>query len=114
MLLRSQIQRTASVTLFVGVDLDGRAELALVRSLSEGALTGASVVWRQVSQGGGELSFLPGGRVEHPYRGSTVFEFCELDFCPYQYGFRYSDSSHDNATFSFSGFPSIWVLSPFS
>lgn len=37
----------------VGVDLAGRAELALVRSLSEPALTGASAVWKQVSQGVG-------------------------------------------------------------
>lgn len=35
------------------VDLAGRAELALVRSLSEHVLTGASVVWKQVSQGWG-------------------------------------------------------------
>lgn len=29
---------------------------------------------------GGELGFLPGGREEHLYGGSMVFEFCEADF----------------------------------
>lgn len=50
------------------VDLAGRAELALVGSLSEHALTGASVVWKQVSQGWGARlpSFLEGGRSIYP------------------------------------------------
>lgn len=37
----------------VGANLDCLIELALVRSLSEHALTGASVLWMLVSQGVG-------------------------------------------------------------